>query len=141
MNNQYRMMMAAQRGMGELGDVHITGQTRPRVVGSLPGASNSRPEWWQTLIGAGTGVLNTWLVTRPGANPYALNPSAAPQPTGMPVYNAQAATAPAQAATAPAQQIGQGIGDSFSSVAGQFGVSSTTLVLLAVAGVFLFTRK
>ncbi len=125
---------AAHAGMGELGDVHITGQTRPRVVGSLPGASNSRPEWWQTLIGAGTGVLNTWLVTRPGANPYALNPSAAPQPTGMPVYNAQAATA-------PAQQIGQGIGDGFSNFAGQFGVSSTTLVLLAVAGVFLFTRK
>lgn len=130
MNSLVVRAHAAQAGMGD--DVY--GQTRPRVVGTLPGATSQQPEWWQVLIGAGSNVLNTWLVTRPGANPYAANPyGAAPQPTAVPAYNTQA--------VAPAQQIGQGIGTGFSNFAAQFGVTPVTLVILGIVGFYLLNRK
>jgi hypothetical protein len=108
----------------------VYGQTRPRIVGAS--ASDGDKEWWEQLIGAGTSVFNTYFTTRPGANLFPVAP--VPQPVAVPIYNAQAAVA-------PGQQIGQGIGDGFSNFAGQFGVTPVTLVLLGIAGVYLFTRK
>ncbi len=46
----------------------------------------------------------------------------------------------AQQAAAPGSQISAGLGAGFDSFAKQFGVSSTTLILLAVAGVYLLMK-
>jgi hypothetical protein len=133
MNSAVRYARHRAMGMGALGDESVyQPATRPRTVGSGSGSGDDK-EWWELLIGAGTSIANTYLVTRPTANPYAL-PGA--QPAGVPVYNAQ----PVYAA-APAQQIGQGIGDGFANFAAQFGVTPVTLVILGIIGFYLFTRN
>jgi hypothetical protein len=132
MNQMVMRMHAARAGMGEFAD----DATRPRTVSNLPTApvGHSTRDTIFAAIGLGLQTVNNIFAPRPVVNPYAVNPYAAGQ-YGVTPYAVNPNALP------PGQAIGQGIGTGFSNFAGQFGVSPTTIIILAVVGVYLFTRK
>lgn len=102
----------------------IFDQTRPRVVNPQTTGHSTRDGIFG-LIGTGLQVINNAFSQQPIY--YA--------PGGALQYQQQ------QQGILPAQQVSAGVGAGFNNVAGQFGVSSTTMILLIGAGIYLFTRK
>lgn len=62
-------------------------------------------------------------------------------PNGQVITQEQYAALLAAQGQAPASQVASGIGGAFSGLAASFGVSPTTLALLAIGGLYLLTRE